>query len=201
MKKALIFSASIIFLFSSFSFAQEKGQIGINMRVDPSPRIGVTYHIIGKFALRPYIGFSWGTDDSKLEAESPYKDIADGFEVVEFTEQDFSRFTFGVGMFYYLFSFKDSYVYTGIDINYSRETIDSSFSWLDEKYKDTGKTIETSILLGLQVNVVKNLAVFGEVGFGYSHGEFVWDRSDSIVTQNIKTWGLTNSGVGLIFYF
>lgn len=203
MKKRVVLLTIISLLVVSFSFAQEKGQIGINMRVDPSPRIGVTYHIVDKFVLRPYVGFSWGTDESKLEYEYPYvdKDLNGDSEYIDSEKTDFTRFTLGMALFYYIYSYKDLSIYTGIDFSYSKETLDTSVSWVDETYKETGKIMETSLLLGLQVNVMKNLALFGEVGFGYSHGEFIRDDSDRILTRNLKTWGIINSGVGLLFYF
>ena len=203
MKKKVVSFMVTSLCFMSIASAQEIRKLGINLRVDPSPRIGITYHIIDKFVLRPYIGFSWGSEELKLEYESPYvdKDLGGDNEYTDSTEANFTRLTLGIGLFYYIYSYEDLSIYTGIDLNYSKETIDTSVSWLDETYKETGKIIETSLILGLQVDVLKNLALFGEVGFGYSHEEYVQDEYDRIRTRNLKTWGINNSGVGLIFYF
>jgi len=35
----------ILTIMVSFATAQEKGQFGINMKVDPSPQIGLSYHL------------------------------------------------------------------------------------------------------------------------------------------------------------
>ena len=63
MKKVLI-PVTMLFILTSLSFSWEKGSVGLNMRVDPSPRIGMTFHISEKFAIRPYIGFSIGSEES-----------------------------------------------------------------------------------------------------------------------------------------
>jgi hypothetical protein len=138
-----------------------------------------------------------------LEYEYPYvdKDLGGDSEYIDSSVDDFTRFTLGMALLYTVYANKDLSIYTGIDFSYSKETLDTSVSWLDETYKESGEITETSLLLGLQVNVMKNLALFGEVGFGYSHGEFIRDDSDRTLTRNLKTWGIINSGVGLIFYF
>lgn len=66
MKKVLI-PVTMLFILTSLSFSWEKGSVGLNMRVDPSPRIGMTFHISEKFAIRPYIGFSIGSEESESE--------------------------------------------------------------------------------------------------------------------------------------
>ena len=66
MKKVLI-PVTILFVLTFLSFSWEKGSIGLNMRVDPSPRIGMTFHISGRFAIRPYIGFSIGSEEFESE--------------------------------------------------------------------------------------------------------------------------------------
>lgn len=47
---------------------------------------------------------------------------------------------------------------------------------------------------------MKNLSIIGEVGFGYSHGDFDHNNSVDLKSKQ-KRWGLINSGIGLAFYF
>ena len=189
----------VIFLvITSFSFAQEKGKFGFIMRVDPSPRIGMTYHISGKFALRPYFGFSKGTDTADVEIEP------EGFppqpEITGTREEDTTRISFGLGLLYYVYSVRDFTAYTGINFGYISENSDVSFSWRGENVKDEGELLSGNIMFGLQANIMKNLSIFGEVGFGYSHGDFNHDNNVDLESKRTR-WGLTNSGIGLAFYF
>ena len=66
MRKGLIILLMLIFL-TSFSFSWEKASVGLNMRVSRSPRVGMTYHLSEKFALRPSIGFSIANEESETE--------------------------------------------------------------------------------------------------------------------------------------
>lgn len=204
MKKTVILLASFV-LTASFSFSQEKGAFGFNFRVDPQPRIGVTYHLSEKFALRPYIGLSFGSVTSESEFEP-----LDGIGlVIDETEEESTNLIFGLGLFYYFYSKRDFSLYTGINFNYTRETVEVSFSSsrplrpipeieIDED--STGDIYQTSALLGVQCKLMKNLAIFGEIGFGYTYGKFERENRMELNTES-KRWGLANSGIGLIFYF
>ena len=55
-------------------------------------------------------------------------------------------------------------------------------------------------LLGLQCRLLDNLGIFGEVGLGYSSASYEHENTTE-ATRNTSRWGLTNSGIGLIFYF
>jgi len=197
MRKTTILLAGLILL-ASFSFSQEKGAFGLNFRVDPQPRIGMTYHFSKQFALRPYIGFSWGSTESEGEIV-PLDDLP-AFRGNR--EEDTSYLSFGLGFLFYFYSRRDISAYTGINFNYTHETSDSSITrplrQIEEDVK--GDVYQTTAILGLQCRLLKNLAIFGEAGFGYSYGKHKRENRLDVTTTSTR-WGLANSGIGLVFYF
>jgi hypothetical protein len=198
MKKLIILFFVMFFMIASLSFAQEKGKFGFIMRVDPSPRIGMTYHISSRFAVRPYFGFSKGAETSDVEIDPDR--ITRRPERTGTREEDTTRISFGLGLLYYVYSVRDFTAYTGINFGYISENVDVSLSWRDDNIKDKGEILSGNIMFGLQANVMNNLSIFGEVGFGYSHGDFDHDNNVDLKAKQTR-WGLTNSGIGLAFYF
>ena len=95
MKKSMILFLMLFCMIVSPSFSQEKGKIGFIMRVDPSPRIGMTYHISSKFALRPYFGFSKEADTSDVEIDPDR--IPRQSERTGTREADTTRISLGLG--------------------------------------------------------------------------------------------------------
>jgi hypothetical protein len=198
MKKIMTLILVMFVVTASLSFAQEKGKFGFIMRVDPSPRIGITYHISGKFALRPYFGFSKGTETSDVVIEP--ERLPPRPERTGTREEDTTRISFGLGLLYSVYSVRHFTAYTGINFGYTSENSDVSFSWRDDDVSNKGEILSGNIMFGLQANIMKNLSIFGEVGFGYSQGDF--DHVNNVDLKSKQTrWGLTNSGIGLAFYF
>ncbi|MEA2005398.1 MAG: hypothetical protein U9O50_03965 [Acidobacteriota bacterium] len=195
MKKTILLFITIC-LVTSFSLAQEKGKFGITMRADPSPQIGMIYHISRKFALRPHIGFTIG----KEKTESEFRPLVDQQVIKRTMEEDSTRASFGFGLLFYFYSVKDFSIYSGLNFSYTRETTESSSSWSKSKWETSGDIIQTNALFGLQCKIMEHLEIFGEVGFGYVSGRFDYDNYTES-TQKIRKWGLTNSGVGIVFYF
>ena len=195
MKKILL-PILMLLLLTSYSLAWEKGSVGINLRVDPSPRVGMTFHISGKFALRPYIGFSTGSS----ETEGEFQPVQDRPAIKGTRKEDSTNIRFGMGFLFYFYSARDFSVYTGLNIGYARVNNEISHSWRTDKIKEDGETYQASLMLGLQGQVMKNLGIFGEVGFGYTLGKL--NRRNSLETNvDSQRWGLANTGIGIIFYF
>lgn len=195
MKKILLPILMLLFL-TSLSLSWEKGSVGFNLRVDPSPRIGMTYHISGKFALRPYVGFSIGNEETDAEFQ-PERNRP----VIKGTrKEDSTNIHFGLGFLFYFYSAGDFSVYTGLNFGCTRVNKEIAFSWRDDEIKEDGETYLASVMLGLHGQVMKNLGIFGEVGFGYSFGKFN-RRNDAETEISSQRWGLANTGVGIIFYF
>ncbi len=195
MKKSLL--GMLLFLAAaSFSYSWEKGKVGLNMRFDPSPRVGMTFHVSERFMLRPYVGFSRETE----EAESDVRPLP-GLPVIRGERNtETTSLGFGIGAFFSLYTGHDFTVYTGLQFHYARVSTEISSSWLKEKIEETGERYQPSILVGLQCRLTEHLAAFGEAGAGYASGGF--DReNDTEVEVNTTRWGLLNAGVGVVFYF
>jgi hypothetical protein len=185
----------ILFMMTSLCLALEKGKFGLNLRVDPAPRIGFTYHISNNFALRPSIGFSLNSTDAEADFETRRGDLLEGQR-----QSDGSNLNFGLGLLFYIHRADEITIYTGINLGYGILKSTVTFENRAQDFEDTGNSIRANALLGLQCQLLKNLGVFGEVGFGYNHTEFTHDnRADASLRQN--QWGLINTGIGLIFYF
>ena len=185
----------LLFL-TSLSLSWEKGSVGLNFRVDPSPRIGMTYHISSKFALRPYVGFSIG----KEEADAEFQPERNRPVISGTRKEDSTNIHFGLGFLFYFYSVGDVAVYTGLNLGYTRINKEITFSWRDGEIKEDGDTYQASAMLGLQGRITNNLGIFGEVGFGYSSGKSN-RRNDTESEISSRRWGLANTGVGIIFYF
>jgi hypothetical protein len=201
MKHIGTLTLCILLVFGSLSTAQEAGQVGINMRVDPAPRIGLTYHLSKKFALRPFVGFTLGS----VEAENEFiprnqQGLPDPRVIESEREEDSSRVTVGLGLLYFVHNGPGISVYTGVNFSYTRDTVDVEVSWRDQGWTDQGEVFGGNALLGLQCKLLKNLGIFGEIGLGYSSGSYEHEN-DSQATRISSRWGLTNSGIGLVFYF
>jgi hypothetical protein len=195
MKKTLLSILMLLFL-TSLSLSWEKGSVGLNMRVDPSPRVGMTFHISSKFALRPYVGFSIANEETDAEFQPEgNRPLVRGTR-----KEDSTNLHFGLGFFYYFYSVGDFSVYTGLNFGYTRVNREITFSWRDGDVNEDGETFQVSALLGLMGQVMKNMGIFGEVGFGYSSGQFN-RRNDRENESSSQRWGLANAGVGVVFYF
>lgn len=201
MKHISILSVCILLVSASLSLAQEAGQVGINMRVDPAPRIGLTFHLSQKFALRPYVGFTLGS----VEADNEFiprnqQGLLDPVVIESEREEHSSRVTVGLGLLFYVHRGRGISVYTGANFSYTRETVEVDVSWRDRGWTDRGEVFGGNALLGLQCELLNNLGIFGEIGLGYSGGAYEHENNNE-ATRSTSRWGLTNSGIGLVFYF
>ncbi len=93
-------------------------------------------------------------------------------------------------------------MYTGANFSYTRDTVDTEVTVRNENlsWKDRGEIFGVNALLGLQCRLLDNLGIFGEVGLGYSGASYEHENAME-ATRKTSRWGLTNSGIGLIFYF
>jgi len=193
--KRIIAVLIALFLMTSFSLALEKGKFGLNLRVDPAPRIGFTYHISDNFALRPSVGFSLNSTEAEADFEPQPGILLEGQR-----EGNSTNIAFGLGLLFYVHRTDEITIYTGINMGYGILNSKITFVNRERDIEDTGHSIRANALLGLQGRLLKNLGIFGEIGFGYNSSEFTHEnRTDASLKQN--QWGLTNSGIGLVFYF
>lgn len=196
MRKIVALFAGIV-LVASLAAAQEAGRLGLNLRVDPAPRIGLSYHISGRLALRPSIGFVQTSVESETKGEARVQKVPRQVK----TEKDTTHLSFGLGLHYYVLKADDFSVYSGLNVNYARNTSDLSVDrQKDIERNGSGNIWQGSAVLGVQTPLNEHFSLFGEVGFGYTHQTF--EREAKGKTDGTsKRWGLANSGVGLIFYF
>jgi opacity protein-like surface antigen len=176
---------------------QETGRLGLNLRVEPAPRIGLTWHVSGRLALRPSIGFVQTSIETATESEVS---IPENPRRVE-SEEETTAIGFGLGIHYYVYKVAAFSIYTGLNVNYTRETADLSVERLrDLDRQDSGDVWQGSAVLGVQTRLNEHFSLFGEAGFGYTYGTL--EREGRARTDaTTRRWGLANSGVGLIFYF
>ena len=202
MKKMILTAFALVLIWGSHSFAQDmKGKVGLNMRVDPAPRIGLTFHISNRFALRPYVGFSISSTETENEFVPRNQDgLPDPRVISGERQEDSTRITAGLGLLYIFYSGRSMSVYTGANFSYTRDTVEVDVSWRDQGWKDRGEILGLNAILGLQGRLLDSLGIFGEVGIGYSGGNYEHeDRFEA--TRKTSRWGITNSGIGLVFYF
>lgn len=186
----------VLFLISGLSFGLNKGKIGLNMRVDPSPRVGMTFHFASKLALRPYIGFSQRETEADTEFRlRPEAPLRTGTRKEESTD-----LSFGLSLLYFLHQHRDFSIYTGPSFGYTNENTDVRLSWREEDAEISRNFYSLSFLLGTQYDLSDNFSLFGEIGFGYSTSDTESDNNLE-TSINSKRWGLINTGVGIIFYF
>ena len=170
MKQRLLLFFLMI-LCVGFGFSQEKGKFGILFKSSSSYYVGLKFNLSDKITLRPTLGFS----SDKIEKESPQ-----GPDSV--VELDSKQYKVGLGLFYYFLKKNQFSAYIGPELGYFHQT-QTDFDRYD-----------ANIIFGLQYNLNKHLAVFGEVGFGYS-------KSKSAARQKEQTsWGVSQSGFGIILY-
>jgi len=203
MKKTAVLTFAAILVSGTLTMAQEQGKVGIIMRVDPAPRIGLTYHLSKAFALRPYVGFSMSSQEAENEfIPQNQEGLPDPRVITSERKEDSTRITAGLGLLYYFHTGRDVSVYTGANFSYTRHTVDTEVTVRNENlsWKDRGEIFGVNALLGLQCRLLDNLGIFGEVGLGYSGASYEHENAME-ATRKTSRWGLTNSGIGLIFYF
>jgi len=204
MKNTAALTFTGLLVLCTWAMAQETGgKVGINMRVDPAPRVGLTLHLSRAFALRPYVGFSMSGEEAENEfIPRNQEGLPDPRVISSNRKEDSSRITAGLGLLYYFQTGRNVSVYTGANFSYTRDTVDVEVTLRNENpsWKDRGEIFGLNTLLGLQCRLLDNLGIFGEVGLGYSSASYEHENATE-ATRKTSRWGLTNSGIGLIFYF
>lgn len=188
MKKFTVTLITLL-LISGLSF-------GLNMRVDPSPRVGMTFHVASKLASRPFIGFS----QRETEADTEFRLRPEAPLRTGTREENSTELSFGISLLYFLQQRSNFSIYTSPSFGYSNENTDVKLSWREEDTEISRNIYHLSLLLGTQFNLSNNFSLFGEIGFGYSASDGKSDNNRE-TTADSKRWGLINTGIGIIFYF
>jgi hypothetical protein len=177
--------------------AQEAGMFGSTFRVGGSTSVGVIYNPITNLAIRPSVSFSTSTSESTDD---------DGPEDFDQYKGDRSSIGGGLDVLYYLSTWNGLSAYIGAGGSHTSSknisTTTYKSSWRDTTYTQTTKDKRASAsgFFGLQYNVARWLALYGEIVGSYS-----WNTSkeeeDTSRTLKGTAFSLFNSGVGIIIYF
>lgn len=188
--KKLLWIATIALISMNSSFAQEKGQLGINFRVNSSQSLGLTYHVSNVIAFRPAALFTLTSEERS------------GLRTVFNTG---ANPKVGIGgeltALCYLTTKEKSSPYLGISASYA------SLGWREKNFIDASHLVVTALakvkeykiagLFGIQHSFSRRFSVYGEISFG-------WFRENlaSLVFGEVRktTLSLSNSGIGMLFH-
>jgi len=162
--------------------AQEQRTVGITMGYPAS--IGVLWRVSDKVAIRPELSFAGGQSDVAL---SSFVSETDGWSAGT-----------GVSALFYLHKYEHlrTYVSPRFTYGHSTSTVTNSAFTVSKTTNDNSST-GAGGSFGAQYSLGDRFAVFGELGFAFSH------RTSSTNTTATKiggkAWG-TQSAVGVVFF-
>ena len=195
MKKKLLLCLLVI-LGVSFGFSQDKGNVGFLFKSGSINSVGLSFNLSDSLTLRPSFGFSTGKD------EREYDTVVGGTIDTVNTTTKSTYYSVNLGLFYHFLKKNHLSAYTGLDVGYSHEKNDGEICVAGvcgfENVKSRG--YNGNIIMGLQYNLNKHLAVFGEVGFGFRQYKIDNDEDFMPVYFKSTNWSLGRSGFGIILY-
>lgn len=163
--------------------AQDQGKIGITMAYPAS--VGVLWRVSDKIAVRPELSIAGGESESSSELIS--------------TESDTWTINTGVSVLFYLKKYDDLRTYFTPRFNYAHASTDTDATGpvINPSISTSNNGIGFSGAFGAEYSLGRKFAVFGEVGFGFSHSTTKTSITPSELSSN--NWG-SRAGVGVIFY-
>ena len=135
--------------------AQEPGKLGINLRVQNTPQLGLDWRVSSKVTLRPELSFSW----QKTEGL--------------FGDQELTQYGVGLDVLVRAATWDRVTSYWGIGGSVGAVTGPSSLA---------GDAWAARLLLGARIKVVDRVSVFGEVGIEYSDAESFFGKQFELQT-------------------
>lgn len=180
--QSLVLAALIGVFGASTAHAQER-KVGVTMGYPAS--VGILWHVTPTIAIRPEFAFAHSSSEnnsSSLHSESSATNVGTGVSVLFYLKKYDSLRTY--------FSPRLTYAHTSGESELSSITNSTS--------ETTGDSTSLTGSFGAQYSLGDRFAVFGEVGFGYSHTST--ESSTSTIKLTGDGWG-TRTGVGVIFYF
>ena len=185
MRSARILSltAFVIGLAVSSADAQDQGKIGITMAYPAS--VGLLWRASDKIAVRPELSIAGGDSESSSDLIS--------------TESGTWTINTGVSVLFYLKKYDDLRTYFTPRFNYAHGSTntDATGPIIKPSITTTINGIGFSGAFGAEYSLGRKFAVFGEVGFGFSHSTTKTSITPSELSSN--NWG-SRAGVGVIFY-
>lgn len=189
----------LAFSFPLIVSAQQKGQLGVNLRISSSTAIGVTYHVTDRFGVRPFVSYNRQTSERAYIFYSVGGEDPTVIKVNPKTEE----LGGGLGAFFYLSSPSELRIYLGTDFSYSKYINEVPYYgplqevWL---IRATTEGIHLNSLFGLQYELSKQVRVVGEIGLGLVFKKSKDDYGEKVELSG-RQFGLINSGLGFVFYF
>ena len=189
MKKKFLLGALVI-LFVGFGFSQDTGKIGFLFKTGSTSSVGLSWNVSKTLTLRPSFGFQ----SEKVE------EVSNGYQIEGSPKN--SSYNTSLGLFYHFLQKESFTAYTGLELGYLYQKIEGRLCSSEICYTVTEKVhgFIGSLILGLQYNLNKHLAVFGEVGLGYQHTKADLEFIDAKNETKNTYWDLSRSGFGIILY-
>ena len=166
--------------------AQERGQAGVVMGYPTT--FAFIWHASDRLAIRPEVSFV------HTSSESENSILGDVFRS---SSNDSWNATVGASALWYFRGADRVRPYFSPRVAFAHNSSDSS---TNDEDPQTSNTLSASGSFGAQYTPVRKLAVYGELGYGFSRG---WSEFRSqIATSKNTGWAWSPRGaVGVIFYF
>lgn len=172
MKKMLIVAAVAMAATTASFGAVKANQFGVDYMYSGGVNsFGAWWHVSDKIALRPTVGFKYTDQDNAG------------------TQTTTTMFTLGVAVPIYIANFSALDLYVAPAFAYTSNGSKSTTGGVS--VSTSSSSISASAALGMQVKLVEQVSIFGEMGIGY-------DKDDSTKKSTIQT---ARTAVGAIFYF
>jgi hypothetical protein len=174
---------SLLAVLPRHAAAQDAGDAGITMGYPAS--VGVVWHATDRVAVRPEFSFSHVSGESDNEV---------------FTlSNTATSFATGVSVLFYVREWDKLRTYVAPRYSFSRTSSETESSPPVSVANETRSTSHSITgLFGVQYSIHDRFSVFGEVGFGFSHGTGESNLSETSASSSTLS---TRTGVGVVFYF
>jgi len=181
IRRLAVFAITAVLAAAGAVSAQDK-KVGLTMGYPSS--FGVVWHVSDKVALRPELSLAGGSSDIN----------GAGFS----TGSDTTAVATGISALFYLNTADKLRTYVSPRFTYAHSTTEQDLSSItNSTTKATTNNTAGQGSFGAQYYVSNRFAVFGELGFGFSHTETTSNLAPTTGTS--WAWG-TRSAVGIIFY-
>ena len=163
--------------------AQDAGTVGITMGYPAA--IGLLVRASDKVAIRPELNFSGGSGESET---SFFASTSDSWAIGT-----------GVSVLFYMKKYDRLQTYVSPRFTYSHTSNSSDIAGpvSTPETNASSNSYGFAGLFGAEQSLGDKFAVFGEVGFGFSHSTSKTSLSPTKLSSN--TWG-TRAGVGVVFF-
>ncbi len=178
--------------------AQDKGQLGINASIGEGSRdVGVTYHVSGRFALRPSFRYTTTEDETAFVLDSRCGEGGPrepGCLIpIPQAEIETTEWGLGLSVLYYM-GRKDSLsTYLAASGHYGKATAEvGRVPGGGARGEQTTDGWTWGGTLGAQYSVAKRFGLFAEVGVRYANRESRFNESSVFTT--------VGASMGAVFY-